>query len=124
MPATSLANWLPAWQIRLPFGYGCNLNPAPWSIKEHVLVTLTAASGADYNLSYTLIFMARLWYDTKIDPAVAIFFMLAIVWVAYAVAAIARTMLLWEPEHQWPQALMQTTLFEMFKNQDRAEPNI
>jgi hypothetical protein len=47
-----LAKTLPAWQIKLPFGYGFNLNPAPWSIKEHVLVTLTAASGATYNLGF------------------------------------------------------------------------
>lgn len=49
-----LARVLPAWQVKLPFGYGFNLNPAPWSIKEHVLVTLTAASGATYNLGYTV----------------------------------------------------------------------
>ncbi|KAF2133576.1 OPT oligopeptide transporter [Dothidotthia symphoricarpi CBS 119687] len=114
-----LAERLPAWQVRLPLGYGFNLNPAPWSIKEHVLVTLTAASGATYNLGYTPISMAELYYDTKIDPAVAIFFMLAIVWVGYAIAAIARSLLLWEPEYIWPQALMQTTLFETFRKQDR-----
>lgn len=114
-----LADVLPAWQIKLPFGYSFNLNPAPWSIKEHVLVTLTAASGATYNLAYTPISMAELFYDTKINAGVAIFFMMAIVWVGYAIAAIARTMLLWEPEYIWPQALMQTTLFETFRKQDR-----
>ncbi|KAH7081306.1 putative OPT oligopeptide transporter [Paraphoma chrysanthemicola] len=114
-----LADYLPAWTVKLPFGCSFNLNPAPWSIKEHVLVTLTAASGATYNLAYTPISMAELYYDTKIDPAVAIFFMMAIVWVGYAIAAIARTMLLWEPEYIWPQALMQTTLFETFRKQDR-----
>ncbi len=114
-----LAERLPAWQVRLPFGYGFNLNPAPWSIKEHVLVTLTAASGAISNLGYTPISIAALFYDTKIHPAVAIFFMLAIVWLGYAIAALARMLLLWEPEYIWPQALMQTTLFETFKNQDR-----
>jgi OPT family oligopeptide transporter len=114
-----LADYLPAWTVKLPFGCSFNLNPAPWSIKEHVLVTLTAASGATYNLAYTPISMAELYYDTRIHPAVAIFFMLAIVWVGYAIAAIARTMLLWEPEYIWPQALMQTTLFETFRKQDR-----
>jgi OPT family small oligopeptide transporter len=117
-----LAKVLPAWQVNLPFGYGFNLNPAPWSIKEHVLVTLTAASGATYNLGYTPISMAELWYDTRIHPAVAIFYMLAIVWVGYAIAAIARSLLLWEPEYVWPQALMQTTLFETFRKQDSNSP--
>ncbi|KZM24981.1 OPT super [Ascochyta rabiei] len=114
-----LADRLPAWQVNLPFGYGFNLNPAPWSIKEHVLVTLTAASGATYNLGFTPISMAALWYDTKIHPAVAIFYMVAIVICGYAIAAVARSLLLWEPEYIWPQALMQTTLFETFRKQDR-----
>jgi hypothetical protein len=54
-----LAKVLPAWQVNLPFGYGFNLNPAPWSIKEHVLVTLTAASGATYNLGYTVSLLSK-----------------------------------------------------------------
>ncbi|KAI8934412.1 hypothetical protein NX059_009147 [Plenodomus lindquistii] len=79
-----LADYLPAWQVKLPFGYGFDLNLAPWSIKEHVLVTLTAASGATYNLACTPISMAELFYDMKINCGVAIFFMMAIVWVGYA----------------------------------------
>ncbi|KAF2630169.1 OPT superfamily oligopeptide transporter [Macroventuria anomochaeta] len=96
--AHASAKVLPAWQVRLPFGYGYDLNPAQWSIKEHVL------------------------YDTRIDPAVAIFFTMAIVWIGYDIAAIPRSLLLWEPEHVWPQALMYTTLFETFRKQDRKSP--
>lgn len=47
-----LAKILPAAFVRLPFTkYGFNLNPGPWSIKEHVLVTISAASGARYNMA-------------------------------------------------------------------------
>jgi hypothetical protein len=47
-----LARILPATFVRVPFtNYGFNLNPGPWSIKEHVLVTISAASGATYNLA-------------------------------------------------------------------------
>lgn len=53
---------LPAWRVHLPFGKSFSLNPGPWSIKEHVLVTLTAASGATYNLGYTPVSMAELYY--------------------------------------------------------------
>lgn len=46
-----LAKWLPAWNIGVPgTKWKFSLNPGPWSIKEHVLVTITAASGATYNL--------------------------------------------------------------------------
>lgn len=47
-----LAKILPALFVRVPFTkYGFNLNPGPWSVKEHVLVTISAASGATYNLA-------------------------------------------------------------------------
>ena len=116
-----LARVLPAWNIGIPgTRFSFNLNPAPWSIKEHVLVTLTAASGATYNLGYVPIVLAELWYGERIDPAVAIFFMLAIVWIGYSFAALARQILLPDPEYIWPKALMQTTLFETFRKQDNS----
>ncbi|KAF7155605.1 hypothetical protein CNMCM5623_008147 [Aspergillus felis] len=118
-----LARWLPAWTIRVPLTkWAFSLNPAPWSIKEHVLVTLTAASGASYNLGYTPISLAELFYGERVNPAVAIFFMFAIVWIGYAFAAIARQILLYDPSFIWPQALMQTTLFETFRKQDSSSP--
>lgn len=47
-----LAKTLPSVFVRVPFTkYGFSLNPGPWSIKEHVLVTISAASGAKYNLA-------------------------------------------------------------------------
>jgi hypothetical protein len=35
-----LAKTLPAWNVKIPFtSYKFNLNPGPWSVKEHVLVS-------------------------------------------------------------------------------------
>ncbi|THC93749.1 hypothetical protein EYZ11_006789 [Aspergillus tanneri] len=118
-----LAHVLPAWTVRTPFSrWSFSLNPGPWSPKEHVLVTLTAASGAIYNQGYTPITLAELFYGERLNPAVAIFFMFAIVWIGYAFAAIARSLLLYDPSYIWPQALMQTTLFETFRKQDTSSP--
>jgi hypothetical protein len=47
-----LAKVLPATVVRVPFTkYSFSLNPGPWSIKELVLVTISAASGATWNLA-------------------------------------------------------------------------
>ncbi|PMB72735.1 Oligopeptide transporter 8 [Beauveria bassiana] len=44
-----LAQVLPAWEVKIPFTKkSFNLNPGPFSTKEHVLVTISAASGATY----------------------------------------------------------------------------
>ncbi|WBW72749.1 oligopeptide transporter 7 [Schizosaccharomyces osmophilus] len=112
-----LAKILPSKTIRI-WKFSFSLNPGPFSVKECVLVTLSAASGATGSQGTTSISVAELFYNQKVNPAVAIFFMWAIVWTGYSFAAIARNFLLYDPQYQWPQALMQTSLFEAFRKSD------
>lgn len=113
-----LAKCLPTWDISIPFTKkSFNLNPGPFSVKEHVLVTITAASGATYNLAWTPISLSELYFDHKMNPAVAIFFMWAVVWTGYSYAALARQFLIYDPQYPWFQALCQTALFETQKKQ-------
>ncbi|KAI0595858.1 OPT oligopeptide transporter protein-domain-containing protein [Biscogniauxia sp. FL1348] len=115
-----LARVLPDRPIRIPFTSShFNLNPGPWSIKEHVLVTITAASGATGNLATTPIAVGELYFNERLHPAAAIFFMWSIDATGYAFAAIARQVLLYEPAYPWFQALCQTALFETQSKQNR-----
>lgn len=83
---------------------GINLNPGPWSTKEHVLVTLSAASGATYNLAYAPVSIAELYFNQPMHPAVAIFFMWSVVVTGYSFAAISRQFLLYDPQYPWFKA--------------------
>ncbi|KAF2442922.1 putative oligopeptide transporter [Karstenula rhodostoma CBS 690.94] len=108
-----LAEVLPKKTVRVPFTkWGFSLNPGPWSAKENVLVTVTAASGANSNAAWAPISLAQLYYGTKIPAAACIFFMWAIVYIGYAMAALARQLLLYDPIYVWPYSLMQTAVFE------------
>ncbi|KAF2108814.1 OPT oligopeptide transporter protein-domain-containing protein [Lophiotrema nucula] len=111
-----LSKILPHKVIRVPFtSFSFSLNPGPWHVKENVLVTVTAASGATSNAAWTPISIGQLFYDTHIPAAAAIFFMWAIVYIGYAMAALARQFLLYDPIYTWPYALMQTALFETLR---------
>lgn len=112
-----LAKVLPEKTIRIR-SFRFSLNPGPWSIKESVLVTLTAASGATGNQGTAGLSLAEIFYGHKVPPVIAILFMYAIVWTGYSYAAIARNFVLYEPQFVWPQALMQSALF---KNQSQNE---
>jgi hypothetical protein len=101
-----LAQVLPSrvFSIPIPFSsprsrFGFSLNPGPWSVKEHVLLTISAASGAIYNLAYTPISLSELYFDIVTHPVVAIFFMWAIVWTGFSFAAIARQFLIYDPHY-------------------------
>lgn len=97
-----LAKILPAKKIHIPFTkFGFSLNPGPFSVKEHVLITISAASGATYNLGYTPVSMAELYFGSKMHPAVAVFFMWGIVWTGYSFAAVARQFLIYDPQFPW-----------------------
>lgn len=93
---------LPAKRLTLPFTtFGFSLNPGPWSTKEHVLITISAGSGAMYNLGYAPISIAELYFDTRINAGVAIVFMYCCVITGYSFAAISRQFLLYDPQYPW-----------------------
>jgi OPT oligopeptide transporter protein len=97
-----MAASLPAYQVKLPFtSWGFNLNPGPFSVKEHVLITISAASGATYNLAFTPVSIASLYFNETINPAIAIFFMWSVVVTGYSFAAISRQFLLYDPQYPW-----------------------
>jgi len=101
-----LAKVLPAWNIKVPgTSYGFNLNPGPWSVKEHVLVTISAASGATYNLAFTPVAIAELYFGQRMNAGVAIVFMWTVVWTGYSFAAISRQFLLYDPQYPWSVVL-------------------
>lgn len=113
-----LATILPAWQVNIPFsGWSFNTNPGPFSVKEHVLIVVCAASGATYNLAFLPISVAELYFDTKLEPVVAIIFMWTLVLIGYSYAALARSFLIYDPIYPWYQALCQTALFETQRRQ-------
>jgi OPT oligopeptide transporter protein len=97
-----LAKVLPAWDIHVPFTpWSFNMNPGPFSVKEHVLITITAASGATSNLGFAPLAISELYLGQPVNAAKSIFFMLAIVWTGMSYAALARQFLIYDPVYPW-----------------------
>ena len=120
------SHWCGKWLARIlpnkQVGFGrlsFNLNPGPWSIKATALITITANSGATGSMGTNPLALAELFYGETVNPAVAIFFMWMIVFIGYSFAGIARNFLLYDPQFTWPQALMQTTLFQTQSKSDK-----
>ncbi|ORX95574.1 hypothetical protein K493DRAFT_282725 [Basidiobolus meristosporus CBS 931.73] len=107
--------FLPEKEINV-FGFKFNLNPGPFSIKEHVLITLSASSGATSNLGEIVVSVKDLFYHEQMHPLGAIALMVATIWTGYSFAAIARNFLIYDPELIWPAALMQTTLYRTLRS--------
>jgi hypothetical protein len=97
-----LAKFLPAWEIKIPFtNKSFNLNPGPFSVKEHVMVTISAASGATYNLAWAPISLSQVYFNYRIEPVIALVFMWAVTWIGYSYSALARQFLIYDPQYPW-----------------------
>ncbi|GEQ72969.1 hypothetical protein JCM33374_g6657 [Metschnikowia sp. JCM 33374] len=106
-----MARTLPKRRVNL-YVFSFSLNPGPWSIKETALVTIAAKSGATGNLATNALALVELHFGTRVPPPIAILFMWAIVYIGYSYAAIAKNVVSYDPQFQWPQSLMQTALLQ------------
>lgn len=106
-----MAKTLPKRRVKLLF-WSFELNPGPWSIKETALVTITAKSGATGNLATNALALVELYFGIRVPAHAAILFMFAIVFIGYSYAAIAKSVVSYDPQFQWPQSLMQTALLQ------------
>lgn len=103
--------WMALWPDRLLFGR-VRLNSGPWSVKETALVTIAAKSGATGNLATNALALVEVFFGVRVPAAAALLFMWAIVFIGYSYAAIARNVVSYDPQFQWPQLLMQTALLQ------------
>lgn len=119
------SHWAGKWMaLRLPqrkvrvFYWSFDLNPGPWTIKETALVTITAKLGATGNLATNALALVEIYFGTKVPAMAAMAFMFAIVFIGYSYAAIAKNVVSYDPQFQWPQLLMQTALLQSQRKAD------
>jgi hypothetical protein len=67
-----MAAWLPTTVIRVPLtGWSFSLNPGPFSLKEHVLITIFASSGAGGVYAVHILTSVKAFYHRGLHPAAA-----------------------------------------------------
>lgn len=67
-----MATWLPSRPVRIPgTEWSFSLNPGPFNLKEHVLITIFANSGSNSVYAVNIITIAIAFYHYKIHPLAA-----------------------------------------------------
>ncbi|KAJ1659701.1 hypothetical protein IWQ61_001254 [Dispira simplex] len=113
-----LAWYLPHREVYI-WGIGrVPLNPGPFSIKEHVLVSIIANSGAGTAYAIDVVVIKRLFYKMDLPFTTSLLLLLTSQLVGYGLAGIARRYLIQPAAMIWPGTLVSVALFRTFHEQE------
>ncbi|XP_061373719.1 oligopeptide transporter 5-like [Gastrolobium bilobum] len=115
-----MAATLPTKQIQVPFTkWYFSLNPGPFSLKEHVLITIFASSGSTAVYAINIITIVKAFYHRSIHPIGAFLLALSTQMLGYGWAGIFRKFLVDSPYMWWPANLVQVSLFRAFHEKEK-----
>ncbi|XP_058070625.1 oligopeptide transporter 3-like [Magnolia sinica] len=116
-----MASSLPTRQYKL-MGWGFSLNPGPFNMKEHVIITIFANCGVSYGggdaYSIGAITVMKAYYKQRLGFFLALLIVLTTQILGYGWAGMLRKYLVEPAEMWWPSNLAQVSLFRALHEKD------
>lgn len=104
------------------FGYIWSLNPGPFNIKEHTVITIMASAVYSDVYVTTVFATQKAFYNQSISFGYQILLALSTQCLGYSFAGVARRFLVWPASMIWPGALVSCALLNtLHKNWGRRE---
>ncbi|KAL3965293.1 hypothetical protein ACCO45_002297 [Purpureocillium lilacinum] len=118
-----------AWAKVLPtrvfntFGLRWTLNPGPFTIKEHVVVTLMAnvCIGYAYSTDALLALQGKPFYNINLGWGFSLLFTLSSQLIGISLAGIFRRFLVWPAAMMWPNQFANTSLFYALHDKSKSD---
>ncbi|KAI0697179.1 small oligopeptide transporter [Cytidiella melzeri] len=95
-------------QVRI---FGASLNPGPFSIKEHVVVTIMAGVGATSAYATDIIAVQRFYYNKRYNFGYQFIIVMSTQLIGFSIGGIAKRFLVSPPSMIWPSNLVYCALF-------------
>ncbi|KAL2542297.1 Oligopeptide transporter 6 [Abeliophyllum distichum] len=95
------------------------MNPAPFNIKEHVLITILANSGAGSVYATHILSAVKLYYKRSLGFVPALLVMITTQLLGFGWAGVFRKQLVEPGEMWWPSNLVQVSLFRALHEKDK-----
>ncbi|KAJ8629809.1 hypothetical protein MRB53_023132 [Persea americana] len=115
-----MAAILPSKAIRIPMTkWSFSLNPGPFNLKEHVLITIFANSGSNSVYAVNIITIVKVFYYRKLNPLSAMLLSQTTQMLGYGWAGLFRKFLVDSPFMWWPTNLVQVSLFRALHEEEK-----
>ncbi|OAX33999.1 small oligopeptide transporter [Rhizopogon vinicolor AM-OR11-026] len=109
------ASYLPRRKI-----LGISLNPGPFTIKEHVLITIMASVGATSAYATDIIAVQRVFYKQSYSFTYQWFLVMSTQLIGFSTGGITRRFLVSPPSMIWPATLVSCALFNTLHSEQYA----
>ncbi|KAJ7768532.1 small oligopeptide transporter, partial [Mycena metata] len=109
------ARWVPNLSL-----FGVRLNPGPFTIKEHVLITIMAAVGSGSAYATDIIAVQKTFYDQSFSFPFQWMLVISTQCIGFSIGGITRRFLVNPPSMIWPNSLVSCALFNTLHSQNYA----
>ncbi|PPQ65048.1 hypothetical protein CVT26_015744 [Gymnopilus dilepis] len=99
---------------------GVELNPGPFTIKEHVLATIMATVGSGSAYATDIVAVQRVYYNQTYNFSYQWFVVMSTQLIGFSIGGIARRFLVQPPSMIWPANLVSCALFNTLHAQTYA----
>ncbi|KAJ1956794.1 hypothetical protein GGI12_005210, partial [Dipsacomyces acuminosporus] len=96
------------------FGWEWSLNPGPFNIKEHVLISIFAGASVSTTYGIDVVTIKKMYYKSDMGFGPSILFILTSQIMGYSFAGFSRKFLVYPAAMIWPATLISVTLFRTF----------
>jgi OPT family small oligopeptide transporter len=117
------ARVVPNWTFKT-FGVVWSLNPGPFNIKEHTVVTLMASVtyGYAYSTDALLALQAKSLYNHDLGVGFQLLFTISSQLIGVCLAGLGRRFLVWPAALTWPSNFSTTTLLYALHEKSKPDP--
>ncbi|KAF9350609.1 hypothetical protein BGX26_011256 [Mortierella sp. AD094] len=99
-----------------------SLNPGPFNVKEHVLITIMANCGAGTAYAVDIIVIQRVFYKQNFGFIANLLLIITTQLVGYGMAGILRRYLVYPAAMIWPSNLVTVALFNTLHTREELQP--
>ncbi|EKM56748.1 uncharacterized protein PHACADRAFT_254040 [Phanerochaete carnosa HHB-10118-sp] len=100
--------------------FGVSLNPGPFTIKEHVIITVMANVGSGSAYATDIVAVQRVYYNQDPPFGYSWLLVMSTQLIGFSIGGIARRFLVQPPSMIWPTNLVTCTLFNTLHQQQYA----
>ncbi|KAG5921593.1 hypothetical protein E4U42_005788 [Claviceps africana] len=104
-----LAKVLPNKEHRV-LGFTFNMNPGPFNVKEHTIITMMTAAGSSFSYAIDILLAQEVFYQQRFGWGFQILLIISTQAMGFGVAGIARRYLVWPSSMVWPANLVTCTI--------------